>query len=428
MPNDAEARALRDPLIERPLIERLRTGLAAAGLAGLVSLATGAEAQDFQLFGQGGTYIGYTWGGPNGGGVTWGFEGRVGGELRDPWRNAMDPFFAAAAVARFGFIGIEPGLHLGGQAGAANGWGSLMGEVLLGYQWGEGGGFSMPLGVQLDVAFASTFIRADPFLESFGFGGGVVLPPRMFMPMAVAGRALHDEVGHAALPAVERLDEPRLPADVGAELATALCTSWERRAQAEWASVPAFVQLAEQLRVADAPVGLIDRALDAAQDELRHAVMTARASMCYGGAPLRLGRVTPATRAHAQGRDALARLAVESWIDGCLGEGKAAAAVACEADLAPASELAAMQRAIAADEARHAELAWDVLAWALAAGGDDVRHALAAVRDARPSDATSGVDSQVDLRPHGLLSEAEHGAIGDVVRERALPRFDRLVA
>ncbi len=436
----------RDMILRPEVARTLRAGLAAAGLASVLSFAgaSDAEAQDPILFGQGGTYVGCParsnglCGYRTGSGASLsassamansvhGFEGRVGGEFRDPWQPEMDPYFTTSAVARFGFIDLEPAIHVGGQAGAGVAWGSLVGELMLGYQWGEGGGFSLPLGLELDVFVATTFLRADPVLQSIAFGGGLIAPPRMSFPMAVAGRALHAEQGHAALPVVTPLDERRLASDVDRDLGAQLTAAWERRAQAEWASVPAFLQLADQLRVAGAPRRLVDRALAAAEDEHRHAVATARASMAYGGAPVRLGRVTPHTRPHAEGRDARIRLAVESWVDGCLGEGKAAAAVAREAELASIPQLAAMQRTIARDEARHAELAWDVMRWAVETGGDDVRHALAAARDASPTEGTSGLAGEVDLRSQGLLSEAEHAAIGDAVRERALPRLDRLL-
>lgn len=406
-----------------------RPALAAAGLAGGLGLAAEAEAQGPVLFGQAGTYVGFSWDADRGGDVTWGFEGRLGGDFRAEFQPATDPFLTTAGVVRFGFAGLDPGLWAGGQVGGAMALGSLVGELTLGYQWGEGGGFSLPIGLELDVFVGSTFVRGDPVGGSIAFGGGLVAPPRMMWPMAVPGRALHDETGgQAALPDVELLGERRWDRRAGPELAAELARAWERRARAEWASVPAFLQLEDQLAVAGAPRSLRTRARAAADDELRHAVATARASMRYGGAPLRIGRVTPATRAHARGTDALVRLAVESWVDGCLGEGKASAAAAVEATLAPDAELAAMQRTIAKDERGHAELAWDVMAWAIEAGGDDVRHALAAVRDAGPEATTSGIDDGVDLHAQGLLSEREHAAIGERIRDRALSRFDRLVA
>jgi hypothetical protein len=66
------------------------------------------------------------------------------------------------------------------------------------------------------------------------------------------------------------------------------------------------------------------------------------------------------------------------------------------------------------------------MSWAVEAGGDDVRHALSAVRDARPMEDT-GASSSRDLSRHGLLTERAHRDAGAILAEQALPRFDALV-
>jgi len=415
-----------DIITKNGIGRKVCTGLAAAGLAtALTASPAEAEAQDSVPFGEASIFVGYTWGA--GGGVNWGIEGRAGADFRDQWACTAEPAFSAAAVARFSFVDLRPQFHVSGQAGVVMSMLSWMGDVGLGYRWGEDGGFSVPLGFELQVFVAQTYVRADPVLGNISTGGGLFLPPRDGeLGCAVAGRALHDEVGHAALPGVERLDEERLPNDMDPELARILAAQWEQRAKAEWASVPAFLQLAEQLRIAGAPQRLIARAHHAAEDELRHAVATARAAVVYSGAPINLGQVTPATRAPARGRDALVRLAAESWVDGCLGEGKAAAAAAQEARLAETPKLRELQTMIAVDEARHADLAWDVLAWTVREGGDDVRHAMSAVREATPMEST-GSDEGLDLGEHGLLPESTHRRIGAELQSRALPRFDALI-
>ncbi len=413
-----------DPILEHPVARGVAGSLAAAGAAGLLMTATPAEAQDLVTpYGAGGVLIGYQWGAEDnaGNGLLWGVEGRGGVMLADQFGG---PAMAANAVGRFSFVNLDPQLHFGGQIGG--GFGMVFGvfDVTLGHRWGPHGGFSMPLGFELQVHAASTFVRLDPLLWQGAVGGGVSWMPReMLVGFAVPGRPLHAEEGHAALPAVTRLDEERPPDDVDPELAAVLATEWAHRAQGEWASVPAFLQLADQLARVAAPASLVRRAREAAADEARHAIATARASMVYGGAPLTLGAVSPHTRRPAEGLDALRRLAAESWVDGCLGEGKAAAAVARESQLAPHAAQRAMQLTIARDEARHAELAWDVLAWTVAAGGDDVRHAVDALRDASPSERTSGLDGGLDLRSHGLLSEPEHAGLASALRERAASRL-----
>jgi hypothetical protein len=415
-------------IIFKPGMPRFGGGLAATGLAAALfaSAPALAEAQDVAPFGTIGAFIGWTWDVQGGGGFTWGIEGRGGVDLRDPWACGAPPAPSFAAVARLGFVNLDPQLHFGGQAGVMVAALSAMGELSAGYRWGENEGFSLPLGLQLEVFAASTFFRGDPILESVSTGGGGFFPPReATYSCTVAGRALHDEIGHAALPQVTRLGEVHPTRDLDPEVASALASEWEARAKAEWASVPAFMQLADQLRIAGAPRSLIHRALCAADDELRHAIATARTAVCYGGVPLGLGRVTSMTRTPAHGTNALVRLAVESFVDGCQAEGTAARIAEEEAARAHVEPLRAMNARIAHDEARHAELAWDVLTWTVLAGGDDVRHALDAVRDVRPV-AMEDPDA-IDLTGFGVLDRMARHGLADDVHANATRRLDAVL-
>ncbi|MFK7988167.1 MAG: hypothetical protein AB8I08_19255 [Sandaracinaceae bacterium] len=418
-----------DPILKHPLARGAAGTLAAAGAATMLLGASPAEAQtDVTPYGAGGVFVGYQWGpdGSAGSGALWGIEGRGGVVVHDRWNSG--PGFAGNAVARFSFVNLDPQFHAGIQAGGGIAWVVGMAEVTLGHRWGAHGGFSMPIGLELQVYAASSFVRLDPVLWQGAVGGGVSwLPREISVQLAVPGRPLHAEDGHAALPSVKREALGAPPSEMDVDTARALEAEWTHRARGEWASVPAFLQLAEQLTSVGAPAALVQRARAAADDELRHAIATARASMVYGGAPLTLGAVTPHTRAPAHGLDALRRLAVESWVDGCLGEGKAAAAVRQESSLAPCEAQQNMQATIANDEAQHAELAWDVLRWTVERGGDDVRHAVHACREAAPAERTSGLDDDVDVRAYGLLPEQEHARIATGVQERAVGRLDALL-
>ncbi|MGE0791317.1 MAG: hypothetical protein AB7S26_36925 [Sandaracinaceae bacterium] len=418
--DDLDTQRWFDPIL-KPVGRSLKASLAAAGVAGALSLAAPSEAaaqQDLQPYGAGGVYIGYQWGGGGMHGVQWGVEGRGG-------FNMPAPGFSAMAVGRFGFVNLDPELHFGGQAGTTFGLIATMGELTFGYRWGEREGFSMPIGFELDVYFATTYLRFDPLLMTGEVGGGAyVLPRDGLFGVAVDGRPLHDEAGRAPLPTLSELDERAFAHDLDRETALRVANAYGQRAKGEWASVPAFIQLAEQLRVVGAPASLSRRALRAADDEVRHAIGTARASAACTGAPLRLGAVTPDTRAPAEGSHALVRLAVESWVDGCLGEGHAAAVAMHEHEYASHASLRALKETVATDEARHAELAWDVLAWTIEQGGDDVRHAIDAVRAASPSASAAEGEG---LRGFGLLGDAERSRVGEQVRERANRRLDEVI-
>ncbi|MGH7330298.1 MAG: ferritin-like domain-containing protein, partial [Polyangiaceae bacterium] len=157
----------------------------------------------------------------------------------------------------------------------------------------------------------------------------------------------------------------------------ALANEWARDAAAEHASIAAFSRFSLQLLALGAPADLVEAAHEAALDEARHAreayaLASAFAGQPIGPAPLdvngALAHVADVT---------LEGLAIETFEEGCVGETLAAMDAhekhAKYTDFAVHDVLAR----IAADEERHAELAWRTVAWAVRAGGDDVKRAIA---------------------------------------------------
>ncbi|MCB9549312.1 MAG: hypothetical protein H6706_26210 [Myxococcales bacterium] len=156
----------------------------------------------------------------------------------------------------------------------------------------------------------------------------------------------------------------------------ALGAAWLEDARMEHASVATFERLAGWLGALGAPEALVREARRAAADERRHA------AACFDLAGGYLGRrywPTP-VEAGPTAPPSLAELAVDSLVEGCLGEGAAAlearAAAAAATEEGPRRALAV----IAEDEARHAALAAHVVAWAEQRGGDGVRRAVADAR------------------------------------------------
>jgi len=129
-----------------------------------------------------------------------------------------------------------------------------------------------------------------------------------------------------------------------------------RAAHDEAASVHAFAALAQELAALGAPAQLLARILSAARDELRHARAVSRLVADRGG------RCRPPQRRPLAPRDAR-ELALENAVEGCVRETWAALLAAHQAEHAADPELRAVMRGIAADEARHAELAWAIDAW-----------------------------------------------------------------
>jgi hypothetical protein len=156
---------------------------------------------------------------------------------------------------------------------------------------------------------------------------------------------------------------------------------------AEHFSVLAFRALARDLALHAAPAELVTAAWDAAEDEAAH-VVAARGLLARAGEDGTLderGATLPAPATFAE-------LVRAAFVDGCTAEG----ALALQLDVAaeargPGSEEGAILAAIAADEARHADLGFRTLRWALAARPAEARLALrdaiaTVARDGAPAD------------------------------------------
>ncbi|WP_433929898.1 hypothetical protein AB3662_39205 [Sorangium cellulosum] len=198
-----------------------------------------------------------------------------------------------------------------------------------------------------------------------------------------------------------------------------LAESWLRSALEEHASVASFARFALDLLALGAPSSLVEAAHIAALDEVGHARLGFSLASAYRGEPVGPAALPmPGGVSVAADLVSLARAAAE---EGCVGETVAALMAAEQRARAGDPAVRAALEAIAEDEARHAELAWLTVAWAIGAGGEPVRRAVAEVFEA----------AAVSLgRPHPAAAEpprgrvaalAAHGHLGGA-ELRALPR------
>lgn len=146
------------------------------------------------------------------------------------------------------------------------------------------------------------------------------------------------------------------------ELRTALARGWTEQALMEHASVAAFARFALQLMALGAPAELVAAAAGAMQDEIRHAQDCFALARRYADGDIGPG---PLNLAGAREGCDLAAIVLGAVREGCVGETLAALEAAealqhCE----DAAARPVLER-IAFDEARHAELAWRFVAWAL---------------------------------------------------------------
>ncbi|WP_437754295.1 hypothetical protein [Sorangium sp. So ce1389] len=208
-------------------------------------------------------------------------------------------------------------------------------------------------------------------------------------------------------------------ADLTDEEREALAERWLRSALEEHASVASFARFALDLMAHGAPSSLVEAAHIAALDEVGHARLGFSLASAYRGAP-----VGPAAFPMPPGIPvaadlvALARAAAE---EGCIGETVAALVAAEQRARAEDPAVRAALEVIADDETRHAELAWLTVAWAIGAGGEPVRGAVAGVFEAaaqslrRPPPAEADAEAPrgraAALAAHGHLSGAELRAL-----------------
>ena len=237
--------------------------------------------------------------------------------------------------------------------------------------------------------------------------------------------------GRAALPSVEaggrwRDDAQPATQHLATAVRKALAQAWIAMAQMEHASIAAFAQLSLHLGALGADSDLVERTHLAALDEIRHARRGFAIASAYGGAAVSAGPIAELRTPDASEID-FVRLAVGTLIDGCIAEGVASDVTGAASTQAIDPVVRDTLAMIASDEARHAELAWDVLAWCLDTGGVAVRDAVASrlnVLDRQISDPAPELEGipRDQLAEHGILDQ---DSIGEITARRLAAAKDR---
>jgi hypothetical protein len=174
----------------------------------------------------------------------------------------------------------------------------------------------------------------------------------------------------------------------------ALAAQWRENGRTEHASVAAFARLTLDLIALGAPPDLIADANRDALDEIRHAELCFGLARAIDGLCESPGAFPEAAHVRTLSGSrplALARLAVDSLVDGALHEGVSARIVAKLGRRCEAPAIAAILKEIAADEGRHAHHGWDVVRWCLAEGGEPVARALEGAIFALPRSMVSPI-------------------------------------
>ena len=194
----------------------------------------------------------------------------------------------------------------------------------------------------------------------------------------------------------------------------ALAQHWLEVAALEHASVASFARFTLELLALGAPAAPVADAQRAALDEVEHARLAYGLASAYAGRALGPGPIDlGALRLTVDRREMVRRLIEEACVGETLGVAEAAALAARARD----PVLAGAHRRIAADELRHAELAWRTLAWLLD-GADAATRSFAA----RCFEET-GAAAARDPAPRGVV-RPESGLLGTralgAIRRQAL--------
>jgi hypothetical protein len=233
----------------------------------------------------------------------------------------------------------------------------------------------------------------------------------------VGGRVLRDATGAPAvarimtrrdwlLAAAEKISTAHLDDDMRAGLAE----HWMLEAAAEHASVASFAQLTLDLMAFGAPPDLLADVQRAAIDEIEHAKIAFALATAFGGAAV--GPTALAARPGAC--HTLADLARTTFTDACVNESAASAQLSERAREVSDPTLKQLFATMGADEERHAELAWRIVAWTLRSGDPEVVRALANARD-------EVIDELLTLTHEGVATTTRDELRAMVLREIVLP-------
>jgi hypothetical protein len=194
-----------------------------------------------------------------------------------------------------------------------------------------------------------------------------------------------------------------------AHTAAFLAQVWLKDGLEEHASVAAFARFTLLLLSVGAPPSLVAESQRASLDEIQHARACFALARRYGKTDVGPARLDIADSIAAL---SLADITALTVAEGCVGETLGALMAAEQLELATDPDVKRVLRRIARDEARHAELAWKFLAWALQAGGESVRSAALTAFERTIADLEKMpvVDYGVDMatwHAHGRMTCAE---------------------
>lgn len=242
-------------------------------------------------------------------------------------------------------------------------------------------------------------------------------------------------LGAAPRPRTDWLDTPlHLETALDAAMRNAIGRAWLRDARLEHASIASFAKFTLQLLSLGAPAELVEAAQHAALDEMAHAQACFGLASRYMGGALGPGELPMPSNMLVS---PLAQAAAAAVQEGCVAETIAASLAYQQLQHVRDDQARDALLQIAADETRHAGIAYRFVRWALAQGGEPVRGAVQAAfeesqQQLLAADTESESVSDVAVwHAHGRLtaSEARNCSLGawrDVIEPCARELLDTL--
>jgi len=233
--------------------------------------------------------------------------------------------------------------------------------------------------------------------------GEPVLPP--------AGPTPHEGPWRSA-------DTPPVAVDaLSPEVRRALAAAWLEDARTEHASVATFAHLTLDLLAIGAPPSLVARAQQAGAEEVHHATLAYGLASRYAGEALGPGSYPEAARGPLRA-PTIAALAVESLVEGVVGEGAASAVLQLAATRTEDVHLRACLERMSREEASHAALAEDIVRYAVEREGLSLLNPLEASL-AGELPPTSPREPQAELHRFGRAGDSDWRDALEAGRERA---------
>eukprot|EP01065_Artemidia_motanka_P037683 TRINITY_DN464_c0_g1_i4.p1 TRINITY_DN464_c0_g1~~TRINITY_DN464_c0_g1_i4.p1 ORF type:complete len:448 (+),score=130.38 TRINITY_DN464_c0_g1_i4:69-1412(+) len=177
------------------------------------------------------------------------------------------------------------------------------------------------------------------------------------------GRSYHPGAETACDLQVKMVSDALREDDAEDTLRSRCARAWLQQADEEQSSVASFAALTLRLMANAAPPPLLDAALQAGRDEIRHADICISVASKLGLSTEATKQVLPEHKLSVTG--GAAELASRAFNEGAVGETIAAVCAGLAAEATEVPFIKEAQKVIARDEARHAALAWATAAWAV---------------------------------------------------------------